>query len=76
LSHLIKQFVKGCAPTAKAACLINSETLHRLFHIQVDFNDSQKYIELKIQQLVDLQTTFASITHVIIDEFSMMSLMM
>jgi hypothetical protein len=44
-----------------------------LFHIQVDFKDGQKYIEIKNQQLVDLQTTFASITHVIIDEFSMMS---
>jgi hypothetical protein len=73
LSYLIKHFVKRCAPTAKAACLINGETLHRLFHIQVDFKDGQKYIEIKNQQLVDLQTTFASITHVIIDEFSMMS---
>jgi hypothetical protein len=76
LSTLIKNFVKRSAPTAKAACLINCETLHRLFLIPVVFKESQKYMPLKNQQLGDLQRTFMDVTHVIIDEFSMMSQIM
>jgi len=63
--------LKLAAPTAKAAFLINGDTIHQLFAIRS--NDSTQYDPLEGESLRKLQQTFANIKFVIIDEYSMLS---
>ncbi|RMZ93354.1 ATP-dependent DNA helicase, partial [Brachionus plicatilis] len=72
LSKLLKNKVKRCAPTAKAAYLIKGETIHSLFEINGS-SIKNKSIEIKSKKLRKLQEKFKGITHVIIDEYSMLS---
>ena len=76
--HAISSFLKDClkrsAPTAKAAFLINGDTVHQLFGLRV--NDGRVYRPLEGQSLRKLQDEFEGITHVIIDEYSMISQIM
>ena len=70
---MLKDLVCRSAPTGKAACIINGETLHSMFALPCLKNESNQYVPLENQSLAKLQKTFKSISHVIIDEFSMMS---
>jgi len=63
--------VKRAAPTAKAAFLINGETLHSLLHIPV--NPPHKIEKLGGQILQQLQYLFQYVKFIIIDEYSMLS---
>lgn len=58
------------APTAKAAFLINGDTLHQVFAI---YSNETHYVPLEGQALKKLQLRFVNIKHVIIDEYSMLS---
>ena len=66
--------LKRAAPTAKAAFLINGDTVHQLLSIRV--NEGNTYIPLKDDSLRKLQDLFVNITHIIIDEYSMLSQVM
>ena len=63
--------LKRAAPTAKAAYLINGDTVHQLLKIRV--NKSRSYLALESEALRNLQDSFLNVTHVIIDEYSMLS---
>ncbi|RMZ96220.1 ATP-dependent DNA helicase PIF1 [Brachionus plicatilis] len=71
LSKLLKGSVKQCAPTAKAAFLINGETILPLFEITTDAKTCS--LPLKSDKLLKFQNKFKGITHIIIDEYSMLS---
>ncbi|RNA10969.1 ATP-dependent DNA helicase PIF1 [Brachionus plicatilis] len=62
LSGHLKYKLKRCAPTAKAAFLIKGETIHTLFQIKPRRN-KEAYSPLNGKR----------ITHIIIDEYSMLS---
>ena len=76
--HAISTYLQGnlkrAAPTAKAAFLINGDTVHQLLSIRV--NEGNTYIPLKDDSLRKLQDLFVNITHIIIDEYSMLSQVM
>ena len=70
ISHYLKNSLKRTAPTAKAAFIINGDTIHSLFNIPV--SNRKNYLEnLTGDSLSKLQDQFQSIKFIIIDEFSM-----
>jgi len=73
--HAISTYLKGhimrAAPTAKAAFLINGDTIHQMLSIKV--SEGNNYIELTAEPLRKLQESFEYIEYVIIDEYSMLS---
>ena len=73
--HAISTYLEGklrrAAPTAKAAFLINGDTVHQLFSIRVD--KSRLYQALEGEALRRLQQSFLNVSYVIIDEYSMLS---
>ncbi|RNA33424.1 ATP-dependent DNA helicase PIF1, partial [Brachionus plicatilis] len=71
ISKLLKESVQRCAPTAKAAYLIHGETVHSLFIIKTD--QKSYSLPLKSKNLQKLQDRFKGVTHIIIDEYSMLS---
>lgn len=73
ISHLLDPHhhghVKRAAPTAKAAFLITGETCHRLLKIR----PHKPFVDLTGSSLAQLEEDFRDTSHVIIDEFSMLS---
>ena len=69
LSRLLQPSVKRSAPTAKAAFIIFGETCHSLFQIRPNF----AFVELQNKSLLNFQEKFKDISHIIIDEYSMIS---
>jgi ATP-dependent DNA helicase PIF1 len=73
--HAISTFLHGqlkrAAPTAKAAFLINGDTIHQMLAIKT--NEGNKYIPLAGERLKNLQVAFENIKYVIVDEYSMLS---
>jgi ATP-dependent exoDNAse (exonuclease V) alpha subunit len=69
ISHFLKNTLKRAAPTAKAAFLINCETIHSLFNI----SPNHEFKDLSGKKLKDLQELFREVKFILIDEFSMMS---
>ena len=65
----LDQYLKRCAPTAKAYIIIRGETIHSLLKISVD---NETYA-LKSDKLKKLQEEFEHVKFLIIDEFSMIS---
>ena len=76
LTKLYNGILKRACPTAKAAFLIKGETLHSLLLIPVTPRETDSFLPLKDKQLKDLQTEFANIKMIIIDEYSMLSQIM
>ncbi|CAF1097582.1 unnamed protein product [Brachionus calyciflorus] len=72
ISKLLKFKLKRCALTAKAAFLIKGLTLHSLFEIR-QIRKKEVYSPLNGKKLQELQRKFKGITHIIIDEYSMLS---
>ena len=72
ISNFLNGCIKRCAPTAKAAFLILGSTIHSLFNVNTKI-DKQTYPKLSDDQKARLQNNFKDITHVIIDEYSMLS---
>jgi DNA replication protein DnaC len=73
ITKLKEGHIKKASPTAKAAFLINGDTLHSLFNIPVD-NSNRKtaFLDLENEALANLQKQFDGIDILIIDEFSML----
>jgi predicted ATPase len=71
LCYYLKNSVLKAAPTAKAAQLIQGETIHALFGINT--NDMGRCLELGSNQLRKIQEIFKGIKTIIIDEYSMLS---
>ncbi len=71
ISSYLHGFIRRAAPTAKAAFLINGDTIHQMLSIRV--NVGKSYIPLEGTQLKNLQNAFVGIKYVIIDEYSMLS---
>jgi ATP-dependent exoDNAse (exonuclease V) alpha subunit len=57
---------------AKAAFLINGETIHSLFNIPVENQKRANFLQLQDKELGDLQKKFEKTNHLVIDEFSML----
>jgi hypothetical protein len=72
ISCFLRNELKRCAPTAKAAYIIRGETIHSLFSIGTKI-DKNIYQALNKSKLKELQDVFKAATHVIIDEYSMLS---
>jgi hypothetical protein len=72
ISKLVDHKIKRSAPTAKAAFLIRGETIHAQFSINPS-KCSNLYSPLTGSKLQELQQKFRSTTHIIIDEYSMLS---
>ena len=68
ISHYLKNSLKRAAPTGKAAFIINGETIHSLFQINVS-NSFKKLTGIKLK---NLQDTFKNVDFIIIDEYSML----
>ncbi len=63
-----------CAPTAKAAFLIKGSIIHSVFHIAVNNGKTDSLCnELSGETLNQLQLQLKGVTHIIIDEYSMVS---
>lgn len=73
--HAIATYLNGslkrAAPTAKAAFLINGDTIHELFNIRT--NEGREIKDLEGENLRKLQDSFNGIYFIIIDEYSMLS---
>ena len=69
----MKNLHKRCAPTAKASFLIHGQTIHSTFNIPVSKSNKDELPDLTGEKLKILQDKFIVITHVIIDEYSMIS---
>jgi DNA replication protein DnaC len=73
ITKLKEEHIKKASPTAKAAFLINGDTLHSLFNIPVDnSNKKTAFLDLENEALANLQRQFDGIDLLIIDEFSML----
>ncbi|CAF1021169.1 unnamed protein product [Brachionus calyciflorus] len=72
ISKLLKLKLKRLAQTAKAAFLIKGLTLHSLFEIR-QIRKKEVYSPLNGKKLKELQRNFKGITHIIIDEYSLLS---
>jgi hypothetical protein len=73
ISNLIGKKLKRCAPTAKAAFIIKGQTIHNIFSITPTKNEREVLLDLKGEKLQLLQQRFIDISHIIIDEYSMVS---
>ncbi len=73
ISNLIGNRLKRAAPTAKAAFIIKGETIHSTFSISVTKKETDINVDLKGERLSELQEKFRNVSHIIIDEYSMLS---
>ncbi len=76
ITQIIQNTHARCAPTAKAAFLIKGETLHSTFYIPCSKKHSDEFPDLNGENLKKLQNKFLNKTHIIIDEYSMVSQVM
>ena len=76
ISNLVRNVYLRCAPTAKAAYLIKGSTLHSTFYLSTSNKEKDLSMDLKGDRLKILQEKFKDKTHVIIDEYSMVSQIM
>jgi hypothetical protein len=76
LTKLNEGKIKKASPTAKAAFLINGQTIHSLFNIPVTNSELEEFIPLENENLAKLQADFEEVEILVIDEFSMMSQIM